>query len=301
MSFLPIEPYLIELIERMDAEDVSLIIAGGLGIYLKHRWVQDQVQAGDRVNLFDTLPDARATDDIDAFLVARVFLQPNRANFRAALSDLGYEPRTDYLLFEKPLADGSGRKVSLDLLSSVPEDSQLKIDKLVKPGKLRRLGPHDNKTSPPEEKLHAFATPEAFAINEEPQSLPLNGHTPSGTEFSGYVRVPHPFASLCMKIKAASDFERAPIAKRKPRAAKHAQDVYLLMAMLSEQELDECVAQRQRFSNHPELRPICEAVTKIFAAPERSGCKTITTNNRDADLVRFSDVISELFAESPGV
>jgi hypothetical protein len=295
MSFLPIEPYLIELIERMERDGISLILAGGLGIYLKHRWVLEQLEAGRRKSLFDVVPDARATDDIDAFFQLQVYFQPTRSEFRQSLTELGYRPYLDYLIFEKPLPDDGERKIGLDLLAPLSDDPRLKADKPGKPGKLRRLGPVDNKQSPPDERLHAFATPEAFAIEESPQTLPLVGRNPDGVPYDGMVRIPHPFASLCMKIKAAADFERAPVSERKPRAEKHAQDVYLLLALLDEQEWNECNEIRDRFSNHSELRSISEAVTELFAAPDLDGCVTIARNTRDADLRRLSEVIRELF------
>jgi hypothetical protein len=279
----------------MQQESIPLIIAGGLGIYLKHRWVGEQVELGIRENLFASLPDARATDDIDAFLQIHVFLKPKRADFRRALLELGYEPRTDYLMFEKPLPDGGGLEVKLDLLAPLSDDSRLKVDKPVKTGKLRRVGPIDNKESPPEEQLHAFATPEAFAIEERPLALPLAGRAPDGAQFDGEVRVPHPFASLCMKIKAAWDYEHTAPSQRKPRGQKHALDVYLLMAMLSEDEWRECGELRDQFAEHTELRLICGAVTEIFATPDQPGCTTIAGSLRDLDFDRFTDVITELF------
>jgi hypothetical protein len=299
MSRLPIEPYLIELIQRMDTENIAVTIAGGLGIYLKHRWVQEQVKSGLRKNLFAEIPDARATDDIDAFFQLEVYFQPTRSEFRRVLAELGYHPSVNYLIFEKPLSDGSDHTVGLDLLAPIVVDPRLKADKPGKPGKLRRLGPIDNKDSPPHEQLHAFATPEAFAIEERPQALPLRGRTPAGDPYDGHVRIPHPFASLCMKIKAAADFEHAPLSERKPRAEKHARDVYLLLAMLDEREWNECNELREQFSAHPELQAICAAVTGLFAAPDRAGCITVARNTPEADLRRLSEVIRELFPAPP--
>jgi len=112
MSNLPIEPYLIELIQRLETDEIPLIVAGGLGIYLKRRWVDEQRQANIWKPLFDTIPDARATDDIDAFLQIEVFFQPRRADFRQALRELGYAPHTHYLIFTKPLPNSSERAVS---------------------------------------------------------------------------------------------------------------------------------------------------------------------------------------------
>lgn len=187
---LPIEPYLIELVQRMQQHGIPLTVAGGLGIYLKHRWVLERLEAGQHKPLLMDIPDARATDDIDAFFGLEVYLQPTRTDFREILRELGYRPIVDYLIFEKPVPDEPARKLGLDLLSPLRNDERLKVDKPTAPGKLRRMGPTDNRSSPPEQRLHAFATPEAFAIDELPQTLPLLGLTPHGEPFEGEVQIP---------------------------------------------------------------------------------------------------------------
>lgn len=57
MSPTVIEQHLIELLRRMTAQQFELTIAGGLGIYLKRRWIE---QTGHET-IFEALPDARAT------------------------------------------------------------------------------------------------------------------------------------------------------------------------------------------------------------------------------------------------
>jgi hypothetical protein len=292
---LPIEPYLIELVQRMQQRGISLTVAGGLGIYLKHRWVLQQIETGHRTPPLMDIPDARATEDIDAFFGLEVYLQPTRADLREILRELGYKPCTDYLMFEKTLSGDPERKISLDLLSPLTDDSRIKIDKPTKPGKLRRFGPKDNRNSPPEQRLHAYATPEAFAIDELPRTLPLRGNTPLGEPYEGDVRVPHPFASLCMKIQAAADYEHATPIERNPRGQKHAPDVYLVLAMLNETEWDECSHLCEQFSDHPELESIRAAVEKLFTDPRQPACVTIGRTTPAADLGRFSELITELF------
>ena len=288
MTSLPIEPYLIELVERMARDDISFILAGGLGIYLKRRWVHEQLESGRRKNLFDVVPDARATDDIDTFFQLQTYFQPSRSKLRRALEELGYKPRTNYLIFEKVLPGEPEQTICIDLLAPIPDDPRFKVDKPGGPGKVRRLSPREHKDSPASEQLHGYATPEAFAVEERPQPLPLLGRSPNGKPYDGLIWVPHPFASLCMKIKAAADL----------RAEKHAQDVYLLLAMLDEQEWDECNELCEQFREHPELRSICRAVTELFCTPDQNGCITIARNTRDADLRRFSELIRELFPSS---
>lgn len=62
MSPLPIESYLVELLRRMEQAALRPIIAGGLGIYLKRRWVVEQIESFGRRSRSSTIPEARATD-----------------------------------------------------------------------------------------------------------------------------------------------------------------------------------------------------------------------------------------------
>lgn len=295
MSFLPIEPYLVELLRALAQEKCEIVIAGGLGIYLKRRWVAREMERAGRRGRFDPLPlpDARATEDIDAFLSLDVFALPMRASFRDVLAQLGYIPRTNYYQFKKPMRSDPEAFVLLDLLAP------LAAREGIKSSKPPRIGPSDNHVSHPNARLHAHVTPEAFAVSYSPQELLFVGPTPEGIEFSGVVRVPHPFASLCMKIKAAHDHERTPPELRAPRkrGEKHATDVYLLVAMLNEAEHEQTEAFVRRFWDHQEFVEIRQAVLALFQTPEHPGCLVIERNTRGPiDLANFSAAILELFA-----
>jgi len=98
-----------------------------------------------------------------------------------------------------------------------------------------------------------------------------------------------------MKIRAAQDHELARAEDRKARGAKHAQDVYLLVAMLSEDELDECSLLRKKYEARDELMRTDEACTSLFSRTDSPGCLTIQQQLRDADLDTFSSVLTELF------
>jgi hypothetical protein len=251
------------------------------------------MEHAQRKGLFDPLPlpDARATEDIDAFLSLDIFALPMRASFRGALTRLGYTPRTHYYQFQKSTASNPSFTVLLDLLAPLDVRDGIKT-------KPPRIGPVDNQDSPPEQRLHAHVTPEAFAIEHGCQELALVGQTPDGHEFNGVVHIPHPFASLCMKIKAAHDHERTPIEQRLPRkrGEKHAPDVYLLMAMLNETEFDQVAAYVQRFRAHPQFIEIQQAARALFETPNHPGCRTIENNIRDAlDLGKFCAAMGELF------
>lgn len=289
MSYLPVEPYLIELLHGLSREKIEPIIVGGLGVYLKRRWVQEEIEAGRRDALIAPIPDARATDDIDAFLRLEVLFHPERADFRRVLTECGYVARKEYIQFERPTEDPK-RKVILDLLALPVRDPRVKVVNNSRP---RRMGERNQKTDPP--MLHAYPTPEAFAVEDRVQLIPLHGRGPGGLEVAGEVRVPHPFAALCMKIRAAADHERTPPAEQKARGHKHARDVYLLVAMLSPDEAEECDELRRRYRDHPEFQKLCRERGEFFAASGSPGCVTLTRSVPDAALDRFIGVVSELF------
>lgn len=292
---LPIEPYLIELLQLTD-DEFPLIVAGGLGIYLKRRWTLQQLHDGSRRSRFRVIPEARTTDDIDAFLSMELFSRETSegvARLRARLEQTGYVPYEKARYFQFVKSIDRTRTVKFDLHARLPTTHEETFTKVDEP----RIG---RKGHTAFRQLHAYATPEAFAIDEGVQTLPLSGTTPLGARFEGRVRVPHPFASLCMKLCAALDHERALLARRKPRGEKHASDVYLLVAMLDEAEFDQTQALARRFADEPPMARIRAAITELFAAPEQAGLRTIALEARKVDstpleLELFSTMLGELF------
>lgn len=285
-----IEPYLVELLRPMAEEGFPLIVAGGLGIYLKRRWVEQTRQQ----TLWTPLPDARATHDIDSFLALEIFQQDRVSRFRGTLARLGYQvhEKARYYQFIKPVTGVPVDHVKIDLHTRLPRDdeaTQLKLQN----HRLGRSGHRAFRT------LHAWATPEAFAIDEGVQELPFAGSDPADIRFEGVVRVPHPFASLCMKLTAAGDYERTPIENRDPLQRKHAFDVFLLTAMLSESEVSQVSAFTRQFAGHAAMPAICNDIVRFFGAPDAPGCYTLrglVQERRAIDLTRFCAVLRELFA-----
>ena len=292
MSYLVIEPYLIELVRKMEAEGFSLIVAGGLGLYLKRRWVEQQTLEQGRINLFEAIPQPRPTTDIDVFLSMDVFLAPpdrGVTRFRQALASLDYEVHAPNFQFTKTVG---GRLIKLDLHVRLPCEAEpgVKYD----PPRVRR-----RQRSQPS--LHAFGTPEAFAIEERTRQIPLIGNAPDGQPFVGTVVLPHPFSALCMKIQAALDHERTPPEQREPVNQKHAFDVYLLLSMLDHHEVNELTTMVQTFADRPEFVAIQTGVAEIFESPTAPGCRTIEVQTRNlgedpVDLTRFSALLRQFFA-----
>ena len=281
-SPIPAEQHLLQLVTKTDESEISFILAGGLGIYLKHRWVTSQVEAGRWEPLIQRLPDVRATQDIDVFLEREAYFSPKRGRVRSILDELDYEPTSEFFIFKKKLETGEQEYVSVDLLAPHFDDERFRL------GKPPRISSAESKKrgTPTSEKLHAYLTPEAFAIEESPRSIPIGAH---------FVRVAHPFPALCMKVKAALDYEEAPLTERKPRGERHAADVYQILSMVNEDEWSECDQLTKKYRTHPEFRAIQRAVTSLFGSRHAPGCVIVARTTTGADLERFVELMAELF------
>ncbi len=294
---IPIESYLIELLYALEPEGFSIIVAGGLGIYLKRRWVQETNQA----TFISPLPDARTTDDIDSFLRLDIFLQNDVERFRGILNRLDYKAteKGKYFQFAKPATLIQSKQAKFDLHSRLPGDEESPRIKQRRSGKLVRLGSRNDRLY---NTLNAWGTAEAFAVEDGVQTLSLSGKDPNGQAYTGVVRVPHPFASLCMKLRAAGDHQRTPLSERIARDRRHAVDVYVLAAMLGEAEVEFIRRLRTKYEAHPELVKCQTDIAAGFADAGSGGCQIIRDELRGqpgepstADLQRFCDLLGELF------
>ena len=238
----------------------GLILAGGYGIRLKLAQVQ---ATGTRTLIpWERMPPARATQDLDFFLALDLFAQPAKGSaVRKLLDSLGYtavEPR--HLQFCKPLHTGSDLVVKVDLLARTGPNS-LRVDR-------RRVG------AKPGTGLHGRHTPDAFAVEESPVALPLQGYLTNGDPVSAEVLVPHAYAWVNMKLKAAHDWlsERQGRLDPKPNRAKHLADLYRLIGALTEQELTEAQSLAATYRLHEEAAKLRACAEELFA--DESGIAT---------------------------
>lgn len=231
----PLLTHLLDIVSEPAAE--GLILAGGFGIRIKQNHVRE---TGVRT-LIAEIPPARATQDLDFFLRMELFLRPEKGRaVRSLLDGLEYKPNPDNAnwQFEKPHDGGaSGRLVTVDLLSRSPHPDEAVNSDGRRVGKKSDVG------------LHGSKTVEAFAVEEKPVHVTVEGKRSDGRLVQAGVFVAHPYAMIQMKIKAAYDWLHRD--KYKAGSEKHAFDVYLLVAMLTEQEVNDCIDLRDRFSGDP--------------------------------------------------
>ena len=166
------------------------IMAGGLGLLCKRRHL---IRTGQRTIAGDPalLPEARATLDVDLFLRLEMFVTPGKAaGFLQSIEALGYSVKTPK--FQYSVANEDGSETVLDLLSREPQPGD---SVSVKPPRVGAGMGLD---------LHAYCTPEAFAVEDEPVAIDLE--TDGGVQA---VDTAHPYAWANMKVRAARDWLQA--------------------------------------------------------------------------------------------
>lgn len=295
---LPIIPHLLDLLHAIQDDGISLTLAGGLGIYLKRAEVVRRIQTEGLSTLQASFPEARATSDMDLFVHLELFADHSKeARLREVLCGaLEYEPRTHYWQFTKRVRAGSGGEtmIKVDLMAKEPTPQ----DRLVK-AREQRVG--TTLKRPTSEAIHGRRTPEAFAIDARPLVIRVEGQRSSGASHVAEIRLPHPFASLMMKLQATLDHARARAADRQPRGHRHAFDVYLLLAMMSQREWDEaCVLARETYAEVSVLRGLKAATQELFVTDDAPGCIDIRTTLREIgereeiDLRWTREILAEL-------
>lgn len=231
---------LIELVRAASARGLSLFLGGGYGLYLKQVHLTLQ---GTRTFLpVDAWPKPRGTPDLDIFLPTELVVDlGHMVQFREVLTELKYEPVAKFMHFEKRVEQG---KVRVELLTG-PIDAEFH-DKMH--FKLPRVRPKGNV------EIHAYLHEEALALEIEPLTLPLSGNTT--------VRIPNAFSFLLMKLHAARDRLDD---DNKQLGRHHALDVYRIIAMMSEAEVDLVRRLRQEHRDHDVVRSAIEISAVHFA------------------------------------
>ena len=257
MTIDPLFSHLLEIASHPASEGV--ILGGGYGIRVKQVYLREQ---GARTAI-STFPLARATQDLDLFLQMALFLQAERGKaLRMLLDQLNYQELTPKWQFSKPFdAAQPDIKVRVDLLSRTPSATE----------KIRVRHPRVGVGTGIN--LHSYNTPEAFAVEDAPLRIPISGVLPNGSQVEANILVPHPYASLNMKLKAAHDWlrrERGEMEEKK-NSERHVFDLYLLIAMMTEAELEEAAGLATRYSSLLVAREICENAKELFGDKDAQG------------------------------
>ena len=113
----PLLPTLLDLLYELRDTDVSLLLGGGYGLYLKHLHA---IESG-HPTLLQAIPPIRATNDLDVFLRTEVITDSERLRpFREALDRLGFTvipSAQNYQFARKFSLGGQDWAIKVDLLA----------------------------------------------------------------------------------------------------------------------------------------------------------------------------------------
>lgn len=142
---------------------------------------------------------------------------------RSALTELGYEPRVEFMHFEKDTGRGP---VKVDLLTGPITPPERAAEAKIKPPRVR-----------PSEavELHAYLTPEAIETDAGAMLLTVTGTMSDGQTASAEIRIAGAFTLMLMKLHAFRDRLED---ERKGLSRHHALDLYRIVAMLDQDEFD---------------------------------------------------------------
>jgi hypothetical protein len=262
----PLLPSLIEIASR--SESKGSVLAGGLGLRLKREYLK----SNGATELFKNLPEIRATSDIDLFLRIDLWVYKEEAiKFRAMLKELNYEPveGRENWQFEKPQLGLPNNKLILDLMARNPLDEEKVKTHAPRVGVGKSTG------------IHGHVTPEAFAIEELPITVPIG-------EINSTVLIAHPYAYLNLKVQAANDWAEEMAGKIKSKVdpdsgerlrLKHVTDVYMIVGMLTQEELADARKLAKKYEGHSKAKSIRESARNLYGNREAYGCAAIRAHN----------------------
>lgn len=231
--------------------ETNILLGGGLGLYLK----QIHLESSQAKTLLPTSlwPTPRTTEDIDLFLHAEVVANAqSMAKYKLALDKLSFTvvKQAKWMKFARTV---DGKEISIDLMvgplgkyASLVEQIGIRIKPKGTSG------------------LHARATVDALAVEQNPIAILLKTFDNTCT-----VYVPQAFPFVLMKLAAFHDRVHD---TNKDEGRHHALDLYRIVAMLTQPELEHASRLASEYADHPVLQQGIETVQTMFSRSETIGC-----------------------------
>lgn len=286
----PLKSNLLDILYELQAINMSLVLGGGYGLYLKQIHLQE---TGKQTLLSaDFWPAPRATQDLDFLLTTEIITSDHAMKqLRSVLDRLGYLPLEKFKCahFTKSLPQGGFLKIDL-LVGPIPD----RLHHLVKIKEMRVRSRPRSKDEPPV-RLHAYLTPEAIELGQWLDELVVEGTRTDGQPYKSKIFLPNPFTYLVMKLFAFRDRKDDP---NKNLARHHALDLYRITAMLLESEyamLEKCIA--KHFAD-PIVRDAKRIVADYFSSIDSLGALRLSEYRRQfpsLDIPRFIPEIVSIF------
>ena len=287
----PLKTCLLDILFELRDTDISPLLAGGYGLFLKQLHLQQQERTPTLIPP-DAWPAPRATNDLDVFLRAEIVAISNSMGELAAiLHRLGFVVRDSHKYMQFRRLMGGNREVKVDLL----------VGPLGVHFDPTRVTVQDWRVKPrPSAKLHARRTDEAIAIEDEPTAIPISGVLSSGADYSTAVLVPQAFPYLMMKLLAFHDHERKDPGCDKAR--HHALDLYRVVAMLTHAEFTAARTLRAAHEENPYVADAASVVRDAFSEEVATGALRVREHPHfiaAMNVEEFLATLAEIFL-TPG-
>lgn len=272
---------LIDIVAGLGKNDLRLIVGGGFGLYLRHRYLVPR----DGRTLLKHWPEPRSTNDIDLFLRAELFVDSSLLEpLMKTLGRLNYQPVETAKYYQFVKQEGP---LKVDLLTGTEEF--LKGKGVM--AKNRRAYPK------PKILLHARTVNEAITLEEHLAPVTIAGLRSDGRKAEIRVSVPHPFTYIMLKLFALRDRLNDP---EKDYGRHHALDIFTVVATMSEEEWSVSQKLRDVFSQDPRYREATDIVKTLFADRQSFGVVRIKESPYYREVFELDDflsVLKELFLE----
>lgn len=275
---------LLDLLHALGDDAKGILLGGGDGLYLKQLYLAD---AGVRTLIgADLWPAPRATQDLDLMLSAELVADARSMTaLRAALDKLDYRviEGSEHLQFRRTIT--ATQAVKIDLLTA--QLAVLRNFPAIN-ADTRRARP----TTADRPRLHAHPTDGALTLTEAPLVIQINGTLSNGQAWIAPVAIPDSFNYLLMKLTAYRD-RRNDLDKDLGR--HHALDVFRIVAMLTEPELDQLQANLRRFASDAQVRSCVDLVRSDFASATAPGVLAMRAHplwQNDQQLAVFLEAIT---------
>jgi len=221
----PLVYHLLELCRELDKDDVSVVLGGGMSLYLRLKF------AVARTPRYPFDPPVRSTADLDVFLSSRLIADRRKIeSLKASLLRLGYQvdPKAKNFQFIKPVKlSGQDRTIKIDLLAAPPDAGDTAKVEIKRP----RIKPAGV------EGIHAYLTDEAAGIEIGKQPVDIARLDSSLKLKNQVLYLPSSFNFLILKLHAFEDRKNRDDAKSN-FGRHHAFDLFATVARMDEKDWD---------------------------------------------------------------
>jgi hypothetical protein len=273
--------HVIELQQKLDKEDISVIIGGGMSLYMRQTCLKRKPSTRYPFSL-----QTRSTEDIDVFLGGSLIINHNKIDhLKNILSELGYHPSEDALYFQfvKNInLAGSQQTIKIDLLAAFPEDKDLSLVKINQPRIKPKKSTH----------IHAYLTKEAHKIDYGKTPVILEGsHKNPVTTY-----LPSCYNYLILKLHALDDRkDRNDLKSQYGR--HHALDIFTTICQMDETDWNTAKSHYKEDQEKAYLKQACQIRKDLFSTKSDKGMIRLKENQYYQDNKNIFNQYEDLFLQ----